>query len=89
MGWWVPQYIAQSHPQLGRPGPVRPYMPASLRRGLTVAVGRLGCRQHAGGAGPGAGRAERTLSLIFIYQNLPGLPMALRVSGRLTVLPTS
>jgi hypothetical protein len=29
------------------------------------------------------------LSLFFIYQDLPGLPMALRVSGRLTVLPTS
>ena len=32
---------------------------------------------------------SRRLSLIFIYQDLPGLPMALRVSGRLTVLPTS
>ncbi|MFJ9908289.1 hypothetical protein ACIRVK_36420 [Streptomyces sp. NPDC101152] len=29
------------------------------------------------------------LSLFFIYQDLPGLPMAFRVSGRLTVLPTS
>ncbi|MGW8357819.1 hypothetical protein [Streptomyces wedmorensis] len=29
------------------------------------------------------------LSLFFVYQDLPGLPMALRVSGRLTVLPTS
>jgi hypothetical protein len=29
------------------------------------------------------------LSLFFIYQDLPGLPTALRVSGRLTVLPTS
>ncbi|MFI0771567.1 transposase [Streptomyces sp. NPDC021218] len=40
----------------------------------------------AGGAGePVAG----LLSLFFIYQDLPGLPMALRVSGRLTVLPTA
>jgi hypothetical protein len=29
------------------------------------------------------------LSLFFIRQDLPGLPMALRVSGRLTVLPMS
>ncbi|MBH1934109.1 DUF4158 domain-containing protein [Streptomyces sp. AV19] len=29
------------------------------------------------------------LSLFFFYQDRPGLPMALRVSGRLTVLPTS
>ncbi len=34
-------------------------------------------------------RIERPLSLFFIYQDLPGLPMAVRVSGRLTVLPTS
>ncbi|MGW1628413.1 FAD-dependent oxidoreductase, partial [Streptomyces anthocyanicus] len=32
-------------------------------------------------------RDSRALSLIFIYQDLLGLPMALRVSGRLTVLP--
>ncbi|MFG2563690.1 hypothetical protein, partial [Streptomyces sp. NPDC048496] len=32
---------------------------------------------------------HNALSLFFIYQDLPGLPMALRVSGRLTVLPTS
>lgn len=31
----------------------------------------------------------KALSLSFIYQDLPGFPMALRVSGRLTVLPTS
>ncbi|MET8419132.1 hypothetical protein ABZV41_26550 [Streptomyces sp. NPDC005098] len=31
----------------------------------------------------------RFFSLFFIYQDLPGLPMALRLSGRLTVLPTS
>ncbi|MEU7728449.1 AMP-binding protein [Streptomyces sp. NPDC040724] len=30
-----------------------------------------------------------TLSLFFIYQDLPGLPIAFRVSGRFTVLPTS
>lgn len=29
------------------------------------------------------------LSLFFIYQDRPGLPMALRASGRLTVFPTS
>jgi hypothetical protein len=33
--------------------------------------------------------SNQALSLFFIYQDLPGLPMALRVSGRLTVLPTS
>lgn len=39
---------------------------------------------------PRSGRVpEQPLSLFFIYQDLPGLPMALRVSGRLTVLPTS
>jgi hypothetical protein len=31
----------------------------------------------------------RGFSLFFIYQDRPGLPMALRVSGRLAVLPTS
>jgi hypothetical protein len=36
--------------------------------------------------------APFAMSLFFIYQDLPGLPMALRVSGvsgHLTVLPTS
>lgn len=31
----------------------------------------------------------QALSLFSIYQDLPGLPMALRGSGRLTFLPTS
>lgn len=34
-------------------------------------------------------RVQKQALLFFIYQDLPGLPMALRVSGRLTVLPTS
>ncbi|MGW1617512.1 hypothetical protein ACWCQZ_51425, partial [Streptomyces sp. NPDC002285] len=34
-----------------------------------------------------SGDEKQALSLFFIYQDLPGLPMALRVSGRLMVCP--
>lgn len=56
------------------------------RSHLSCGAVRRGC---VPGVGAQAGVQKQALCLFFIYQDLPGLPMALRVSGRLTVLPTS
>lgn len=43
-------------------------------------------QRHQSELAPGV--VERLPSLFFVHQDLPGLPMALRVSGRSTALPT-
>jgi hypothetical protein len=60
-----------------------------IRKGRPNADDLAAARAFAEGLRTQVGRSTPILSLFSINQDLPGLPMALRFSGRLTVLPTS
>ncbi|WP_051781852.1 MULTISPECIES: hypothetical protein [unclassified Streptomyces] len=62
--------------------------PALLGAHLARLLSGTSRKETVGAAAVGP-LVDATPSLFFVYQDLPGLPMALRVSRRSTVLPTS